>query len=172
MLWLLVSFAFRTYLSYFNTYSATYGSLGAVIILMLWFYLTGGAILIGGELNAEIEHAMAKAGAPDAKEKGEKSPGQKSSGVKNAKGGGKSNTTSGKGNAAPSGRADVKKIRPGNQPVESIQSPHARTTTAIASPAPKGHHGKGKMSLSKVAVVAGAWVLSKIWRGDSNRRPR
>src|SRR5215218_8558676 len=40
-LWLLVSFAFKAYLSFFNSYSATYGSLGAVIILMLWFYFTG-----------------------------------------------------------------------------------------------------------------------------------
>jgi membrane protein len=56
-LWLLVSFGFRAYLSYFNSYNATYGSLGAVIILMLWFYLTGAAILIGGEVNSEIELA-------------------------------------------------------------------------------------------------------------------
>src|SRR5215210_3305404 len=77
VLWLLVSFAFKTYLSFFNSYSATYGSLGAVIILMLWFYFTGTAILVGGEINSEIENEMAKQGAPDAKESGEKSPGQK-----------------------------------------------------------------------------------------------
>src|SRR4030095_892526 len=52
-LWLLISFAFRGYLHYFNSYSVTYGSLGALIILMLWFYLTGVAILIGGEVNCE-----------------------------------------------------------------------------------------------------------------------
>jgi membrane protein len=74
VLWLLISFAFKTYLTYFNSYSATYGSLGALIIMMLWFYFTGMAILIGGEVNSEIENAAAKAGAPDAKEKGEKSP--------------------------------------------------------------------------------------------------
>ncbi len=73
-LWLLVSFGFRTYLHYFNSYSATYGGLGAVIILMLWFYFTGAAILIGGEINSEIENAAAEAGAPDAKERGEKAP--------------------------------------------------------------------------------------------------
>lgn len=58
-LWLLVSFAFRLYLHFFNSYSATYGALGAVIILMLWFYLTGAAILIGGEVNSEILFAQA-----------------------------------------------------------------------------------------------------------------
>lgn len=55
LLWLLISFGFRIYLSYFDSYSVTYGSLGAVIILMFWFYLTGVAILIGGEINAELE---------------------------------------------------------------------------------------------------------------------
>jgi membrane protein len=53
-LWLLVSLGFRLYLHYFNSYSKTYGSLGAVIILLLWFYLMGAAILIGGEINSEI----------------------------------------------------------------------------------------------------------------------
>ncbi len=78
-LWILVSYIFRLYLSYFNNYSVTYGSLGAVIILMLWFYLTGAAILIGGELNAEIENAAAEAGAESAKLKGEQSPGEQES---------------------------------------------------------------------------------------------
>ncbi|HEX7955789.1 MAG TPA: YihY/virulence factor BrkB family protein [Pyrinomonadaceae bacterium] len=73
-LWLLVSFGFRLYLSYFDRYSVTYGSLGAVIVLLLWFYLTGAAILAGGKVNAEIEHAAAEAGAPEAKLPGEKSP--------------------------------------------------------------------------------------------------
>lgn len=72
ILWLLVSFAFRLYLHYFNSYSKTYGTLGAVIILMLWFYLTGAAILIGGEVNSDIEAAAARAGIPEAKEEGEK----------------------------------------------------------------------------------------------------
>lgn len=73
-IWLLVSLGFRLYLHFFNSYSKTYGSLGAVIILMLWLYFTGAAILIGGEVNSEIEHAAAEQGAPDAKEKGEKAP--------------------------------------------------------------------------------------------------
>ena len=60
-LWLLVSLAFRLYLHFFNSYSATYGSLGAVIILMLWFYLTGTAILLGGEINCELEDAEGRA---------------------------------------------------------------------------------------------------------------
>jgi membrane protein len=50
----------------------TYGSLGALIILMLWFYLTGVAILMGGKINAEIENAASKIGVPGAKHHGEK----------------------------------------------------------------------------------------------------
>jgi membrane protein len=71
-LWIIVSVAFRIYLHFFNTYSRTYGSLGAVIILLFWFYVTGFAFLIGGEINSEIEHAAADRGHPEAKAEGEK----------------------------------------------------------------------------------------------------
>ena len=74
ILWLLVSFLFGSYLNFYNTYSVVYGSLGAVIILLLWFYLTGVTILIGGEVNAIIEQAAARAGDLEAKAAGEKSP--------------------------------------------------------------------------------------------------
>lgn len=55
VLWLLASYSFRLYLSYFNTYDKTYGSLGAVIILMFWLYLTALVILIGGIINATLQ---------------------------------------------------------------------------------------------------------------------
>jgi membrane protein len=71
-LWLLASLAFKFYLANFADYNATYGSLGGVIVLMLWFYITGTAILVGAEMNAEIEHA-----SPHGKEPGEKVPGEK-----------------------------------------------------------------------------------------------
>ena len=71
-LWLAASFGLRIYLHFFNSYSKTYGSLGAVIILLLWFYLTGFAFLVGGEVNAVIEHAAAERGHPEAKAEGEK----------------------------------------------------------------------------------------------------
>jgi membrane protein len=51
------SFAFRTYLRFFNNYSASYGSIGAVMILLVWLYVAGLAYLIGAEINAEIERA-------------------------------------------------------------------------------------------------------------------
>jgi membrane protein len=56
-LWLMVSFGFKLYLSLFDRFTITYGSIGAVIILLLWLYLSSTAILIGGEVNSEIEKA-------------------------------------------------------------------------------------------------------------------
>ncbi len=59
-LWFLSSIALRVYLHYFNSYSVTYGSLGAVIILLTWFYITGLTLLLGAEINSEIEAAVAE----------------------------------------------------------------------------------------------------------------
>jgi membrane protein len=55
--WLLASFSLRLYLHFFNGYSAIYGSLGVVLILLTWFYLSGFMLLLGGEVNSEIEAA-------------------------------------------------------------------------------------------------------------------
>jgi membrane protein len=64
VLWLGVSLGFKTYLTHSSFYSWAYGSLGALIVLVLWFYLTGFAILIGGEINYEIVKALAEQGRP------------------------------------------------------------------------------------------------------------
>jgi membrane protein len=55
--WLLASLGFRVYLHFFNNYTITYGSLGAVIILLMWFYITGLMLLLGAEINSQIEAA-------------------------------------------------------------------------------------------------------------------
>lgn len=60
-LWLLLTRGFRLYLEYFNTYNRAYGSLGAVIILMLWLYLTAIVIMVGGAINAVIDEMKAEA---------------------------------------------------------------------------------------------------------------
>lgn len=65
--WILASLAFSYYVNNFGNYNATYGSIGAVIVLLTWMYLTGFFLLVGGEINAEIENA-----APHGKDKGEK----------------------------------------------------------------------------------------------------
>ena len=70
--WAIASGALRLYLHFFNSYSKTYGSLGAVIILMLWFYVTGLSFLLGSQINATIEHAAAEHGHIEAKAPGQK----------------------------------------------------------------------------------------------------
>lgn len=73
-LWVLASAGLRLYLKFFDTYTAIYGSLGALVILMIWFYLFGVAILVGGEVNSVLENAAAQGGEPSAKLSGEKTP--------------------------------------------------------------------------------------------------
>jgi membrane protein len=72
LVWIGASMLFRVYLHFFDSFSKTYGSLGAVIVLLLWLYISGLAIMVGGEINSEIENAAAKRGHPEAKEPGEK----------------------------------------------------------------------------------------------------
>jgi membrane protein len=71
VLWLAMSAGLRYYITHFANYNATYGSIAGVILLMLWLYLSGVALLLGAEVNAEIEHAAAARGAADAKAEGE-----------------------------------------------------------------------------------------------------
>jgi membrane protein len=52
MLWVIISLGFSVYASHFNHYNRTYGSLGVVILLMLYLYVLSFALLIGGEINA------------------------------------------------------------------------------------------------------------------------
>jgi membrane protein len=59
-IWLLGSVAFSVYVSNFADYNKTYGAMGAVIILLLWFNLSSYAVLLGAELNAEMEHQTAR----------------------------------------------------------------------------------------------------------------
>lgn len=60
-MWLIISYAFTYYVKHFSTYSAVYGPLGAIIILLLWLYLTGVIMVMGGELNhILIEKKLAK----------------------------------------------------------------------------------------------------------------
>ena len=68
VVWLLVSLGFKWYVSAFADYQKTYGAIGGVVAL-LWFYVSGLAILMGAEMNAVIEHA-----SPMGKDPGEKVP--------------------------------------------------------------------------------------------------
>jgi len=72
LLWIGASLGLRAYLDLAGNFNETYGTLGGAMAVLLWLYLTGVAILIGGEVNAEIEHA-----SPEGKDPGEKVPGQR-----------------------------------------------------------------------------------------------
>jgi membrane protein len=72
LLWLLISLGFKVYVSQFGSYNATYGAIGGVIVTMLWLYVSSLAVLVGAEMNAEIEHA-----SPYGKDPGEKALGEK-----------------------------------------------------------------------------------------------
>ena len=60
VLWIAGSALFSIYVGQFASYDKTYGSLGAVVVLLMWLYLTCFAVLLGAELNAEIEHQTAR----------------------------------------------------------------------------------------------------------------
>src|SRR5206468_997372 len=60
LVWLLLTWAFGFYVSHFTNYKASYGSLGAVVALLTWMYLSAYAFVVGAELNSEIEHQTAK----------------------------------------------------------------------------------------------------------------
>ena len=72
VLWLAVSLGLKFYYQMMPDANAAYGTIGAVMVLMLWFYVSGIALLLGAELNAEIEHA-----SPYGKAPGERVPGEK-----------------------------------------------------------------------------------------------
>ena len=72
LLWIAASLGFNYYIANFANYNETYGAIGGVMVLLLWFYVSGIAILVGAELNAEIEHA-----SPHGKDVGERVPGEK-----------------------------------------------------------------------------------------------
>lgn len=72
VLWPLASLGFKYYVTNYGTYTETYGAIGGVMVLLLCFYISGLVMLLGAELNAEIEHA-----SPYGKAAGEKIPSQR-----------------------------------------------------------------------------------------------
>ncbi len=115
---------------------------------MLWFYFTGIAILVGGEINSEIENEMAKQGAPDAKEKGEKSPDAEGAGQRRA------------GRGRPTRRGPRRRGETTASTSTSLEErPRARAARGRVTRVDADDEG---FSLGKVAVVAAAWALSKV----------
>ena len=71
-LWLIASLGFKYYVANWGDYTETYGLIGAVMILLLWFYISALVILVGAEMNAEIEHASLQGKDPGEKVEGQK----------------------------------------------------------------------------------------------------
>ncbi len=66
LIWLVISALFAVYVTNFSSYNKTYGSLAGVVIFLVWLWLTNIAILLGAEVNAELDHAKAiNAGLPE-----------------------------------------------------------------------------------------------------------
>ncbi len=69
VVWLLASGGFAIYATNFGNYSATYGSLGGIVIALFYFYISAAVLLLGAEINAEVQYA--KMGHPEPEEGGE-----------------------------------------------------------------------------------------------------
>jgi membrane protein len=70
--WLLGSLGFRIYVVNFGSYNETYGAIGGVMVLLLWLYISGLAVIIGAETNAEIEHASEHGQAAGDRQRGQR----------------------------------------------------------------------------------------------------
>lgn len=71
VIWIAATWGFTFYSDHFGHYNVTYGSLGGVILLMTWFYISSLVFILGGEINAVVEHASADGKVPGARRAGE-----------------------------------------------------------------------------------------------------
>jgi membrane protein len=74
LLWLASTFGFTQYVEHFGRYNVTYGSIGGVVVLLLWFYITGLVFILGGEINSILEHASREGKAKGARDFGQPPP--------------------------------------------------------------------------------------------------
>jgi membrane protein len=74
LIWLGTTWGFGQYVAHFGSYNVTYGSIGGVIVLMTWFYMSGFIFVMGGEVNAILEHASPTGKRQGARTEGEKAP--------------------------------------------------------------------------------------------------
>jgi membrane protein len=138
VLWLAASLAFKLYIANMANYAETYGAIGGVMVLMLWFYISGLVLLAGAEMNAEIEHA-----SPYGKAPGEKVAGQKRK----------------IGPAAM--RAWLEREREGTAAPPHSAKAHPKVPLALPAPAPSG---ASSWLISAGVVAAQAWMAVKALR--------
>jgi membrane protein len=173
-LWLLASLGFKYYVSNLTDYTETYGALGGVMVLMLWFYISGLVILIGAEMNAEIEHS-----SPYGKDEGEKVPGEKRKiGPARMRAWLAGHSRGGKPPSAQAMKEAVGDPPPDKEPGaplppdreraiapggERATSPRPPARPAVARPLASGH-GYSDYVLGAGIVVAQAALAIKSWR--------
>jgi membrane protein len=75
VVWIIASLGFGLYVKEFANYNAMYGSIGAIIVLLLYFYISAAVLLLGAEMNAVIEHMSREGKDPGEKVAGENGPG-------------------------------------------------------------------------------------------------
>ena len=155
-LWLVASLAFKYYVVNITDYAATYGAIGGVMILMLWFYISGTVILLGAEMNAEIEHA-----SPYGKEPGEKVAGQKRKIGPAAMRDWVAKRRQ-RGEKPPS--ADEVKEATERRPAAARPLTPAPVTMQAAAVAPKARSGGGDWLLAIPVAVAQIWMTLKALR--------
>jgi membrane protein len=144
LLWVLASLALKFYVANFADYNATYGTLGGVMVVLLWFYVSGLAIVVGAELNAEIEHA-----SPHGKAPGEKVPGQKKKiGVA----------------AARAYRKRIEQSRRAAAKMPDTPTPQAPRTWAPSNPIDGARQPRAARSYRFLGAVAAAAACWAIWR--------
>ncbi|WP_010212466.1 YihY/virulence factor BrkB family protein [Pseudomonas syringae group genomosp. 3] len=101
VVWIFASLAFGFYVKTFADYNAMYGSIGAIIVLLLYFYISAAVLLLGAEMNAVIEHMSA-----EGKEAGEKEPGDGLGDEQNEAGGKQHVSGLGRDHSVPLPKAD------------------------------------------------------------------
>ncbi|TQF11591.1 YihY/virulence factor BrkB family protein [Myxococcus llanfairpwllgwyngyllgogerychwyrndrobwllllantysiliogogogochensis] len=74
LVWMASTWGFTQYVEHFGKYNVTYGSIGGVVVLLLWLYISGLVFILGGELNAILEHASAEGKEKGARQFGEPAP--------------------------------------------------------------------------------------------------
>ena len=74
LLWLGATWVFTQYVRYFGSYDVTYGSIAGVVVLLTWLYISGFIFVIGGEINAILEHAAVVGKEDGARDESEAAP--------------------------------------------------------------------------------------------------
>jgi membrane protein len=157
VIWLIASWGFSVYVQNFASYDATYGTLGGIIVFLMWMWITAQVILIGAEMNSILEHTSPEGKAQLAKEKAEK--GSKGEGA-----------TQGKDLGRKPSRDEGRSRRPGRD-VPALASSAALSPDEVRAPA-RTRNGKrkktGKLELALMGVVA----LRSLRKGGKGRGPR